>query len=81
MSIRITFRTPKIGEHAEGVGKFQQKNFPEMSMASDWIVMHIPATERGLVKMWIDDLPITGATLSAAMRPMGADPQRDDANV
>ena len=83
MSICITYRTPQIGEHKEGEGKFQQQTFPEMIMASDWIVMHIPETERGLVKMWVDDVPITGATLQAAMRPLtaGVRPPSNDANV
>jgi hypothetical protein len=70
MTIRITSRTPKIGEHEEGEGNFQQQIFPELTMASDWIVMHIPETERPLVKMWIDDVPITGATLAATLRPL-----------
>lgn len=72
MTIRITYRTPKIGEHEDGEGKFQQQNFPELTVASDWIVMHIPETERPLIKMWIDDVPITGATLEATIRPLSS---------
>lgn len=73
MSVRITYRTPRIGHEPEKAGKFQQKQFETAIMASDWIAIHIPEPERHLVKMWVDDIPLTGATLDAAIRPMQTD--------
>lgn len=68
-SVRISFRGPKISEHEDDVGEDQQQTFPDTAMASDWVILHIPETERPLVKMWIDGTPITGATLDATLRP------------
>jgi hypothetical protein len=69
MTVRITFRGPQISEHEDQVGKDQQQDFPDLATTSDWIALHIPETERRLVKMWIDDIPITGAMLEASLRP------------
>lgn len=32
MTIRITYRTPKIDEPEDGEGKFPQENFPELAI-------------------------------------------------
>lgn len=68
-SVRISFRGPAISEHHKEAGQDQQQTFPDTGAASDWIVMHIPETERHFVKMWIDGTPLTGATLDATLRP------------
>ncbi|MDB5538232.1 MAG: hypothetical protein JWQ65_3107 [Devosia sp.] len=72
MTVRITFRGPEISEHEEQAGNYQQQSFPDLATTSDWIALHIPETERRLVKMWIDDIAITGATLEASLRPLPA---------
>ena len=72
-AVRITFRGPAISEHDEEAGTYQQHTFPDLANASAWITMHIPQNEQRLVKMWIDDVAITGATLAAAMRPIAPD--------
>lgn len=69
-SVRISFRGPKIGEHDDESGEYQQQTFSDTGTASDWVIMHIPESERCLVKMWIGGTPITGATLEATLRPL-----------
>lgn len=70
MSVRITYRIPVVSENAEDAGQFKQMQFDDLANASGWISVHIPETERPLVKMWVDDILITGAALEAAMRPL-----------
>jgi hypothetical protein len=70
MSIRITFRGPVIAEHANYAGSPQEREFADVAAMNDWIAIHIPHTERGLVSLWIDGKPITGSTLAATLRPI-----------
>jgi hypothetical protein len=70
MSVRITFRASTTDELPTDAGKFRQKQFDNLALASAWIEIHIPDVERRLVKMWVNDIPITGATLEASLRPI-----------
>ena len=70
MNIRITYKHPKIGTDPAEAGKYKQKHFNDLEQASNWIVIHIPETERDLVRLWIGETPITGATRDAAIRPL-----------
>lgn len=65
MTVQIVFRGPVIAEHADDAGTEQERFFNNLTSLTDWVAVHIPETERGLVKLWINGIPITGATLQA----------------
>jgi hypothetical protein len=69
MSVRIGFELPDRGSAVEGASHHQE-TFNDIATASGWITMHVPEPERPGIKMWIDGLPITGATLAAFIRPV-----------
>ena len=71
MSVRITFREPQLDEQDDQPGKYRQQNFPYLTEAVDWIGTNIAERDRQLIKLWIDDIAITGATLEAFLRPAG----------
>jgi len=68
--VRITFRRPAVAEQAEDVGTVQEQVFQDVATMANWVVMHIPETERSLICLWIDGRPITGATLQATLLPL-----------
>jgi hypothetical protein len=70
MSVRIVFRGPVIAEHAEAAGTAQEQTFADLTSMTDWVAVHIPETERSMIRLWIDGTPVTGATLEATLRPI-----------
>ncbi len=42
----------------------------ELSAMTNWIAVHIPEKERGLISLWIGGRPITGATLVTTLRTL-----------
>jgi hypothetical protein len=70
MTIRITYKQPKIGDEPQKPGKYKQKRFTHIELAASWIVLNIPETERNMIKLWVSGVPITGATRTSALRPL-----------
>jgi hypothetical protein len=73
VTVRITFRGSPVDENQDQPGKYRQEIFPDLTRALEWISLHIPEADRLIIKMWIDDIPITGAKLEAVMLRSASD--------
>ena len=69
-SVKIICRTPKIGVQSDTESVVQQNVCAELASASDWILMHVPETERSLVRMWVGNVELKGATLARFIQPL-----------
>ena len=70
MTVRIVFCGPAIAQHPEAVGTEQEQSFTDLLSMTDWVAIHVPETEREQIKLWINETPITGATLKSALLPL-----------
>ena len=50
MSVRTTFRTSTTYEIPTDAGKFRQKQFNSLALATAWIELHIPTSSGGLLR-------------------------------
>lgn len=72
MDIVITYLAPAGGAHSGIVGKQSEKRFDSFDDVREWVLENIPVDQQRGVKLWANDLEITGATRDATFRPFPA---------
>ena len=70
MDIVITYLAPRTGGHSGIEGHHSEMRFNSFDDARDWVFGNIPKEQRPAMKLWANDVQITGATRAATLRPM-----------
>jgi hypothetical protein len=70
MNVVITYRAPKTGGHSGSFGMQSEMHFATYEDTRDWVLSNIPTRDHPNIKVWMNDLQITGATRESLFRPM-----------
>jgi hypothetical protein len=68
MKIVITYLAPQTGGHSGSRGKQSEMRFANFEDTRDWVLKSIPVEDQPKIKVWINDLQITGATRESLFR-------------
>lgn len=63
MEIAITYLAPKTGGHSGTEGMQSEMHFANFSDLREWVLANIPEEQRTQIKVWADDLRISGKKL------------------
>lgn len=70
MEIVITYLAPQTGRHSGSAGKQSEMHFECFGDLRKWVLANIPQEQRARIKVWIDDLRISGSKRDELFEPV-----------
>ncbi|NGP18903.1 hypothetical protein [Devosia aurantiaca] len=70
MEIVITYLAPKTGGHSGSAGKQSEMHFESFGDMRKWVLANIPEEQRVGIKVWVDDLRISGTKRDKLFNPV-----------
>ena len=70
MEIVITYLAPQTGGHSGSAGKQSEMHFERLGDLRKWVLANIPEEQRAWIKVWVDDLRISGSKRDELFKPV-----------